>query len=185
MNKLFEIDILILRLIHNHRIELFDAGLLFFSKSAYLIAAGIILYLGFLVFWYKKESIKNIFLRLICMLFTVTLIAILLKYTVLRTRPFDIYPDIINLSGANSPSFPSGHTIIAFTLAFGLLFSYLKWYYCLSIVVWAVIVAYSRLALGAHYPSDVMISIIIAFTTVLLLKKISLDKWIINSILKR
>lgn len=119
------------------------------------------------------------------MLFTVTLIAILLKYTVLRTRPFDIYPDIINLSGANSPSFPSGHTIIAFTLAFGLLFSYLKWYYCLSIVVWAVIVAYSRLALGAHYPSDVMISIIIAFTTVLLLKKISLEKWIINSILKR
>lgn len=177
MSKLFEIDILILRLIHNHRIELFDAGLLFFSKSAYLIATGIILYLGFLVFWYKKESIKNFFLRLICMLFTVTLIAILLKYTVLRTRPFDLYPDIINLSGANSPSFPSGHTIIAFTLAFGLLFSYLKWYYCLSIVVWAVIVAYSRLALGAHYPSDVMISITIAFFTALAFRNFTLYKW--------
>lgn len=177
MNKLFEIDILILRLIHNHRIELFDTDLLFFSKSAYLITAGIILYLGFLVSYLKKESIKNIFLRLICMLFTVTLIAILLKYTVLRTRPFDLYPDIINLSGANSPSFPSGHTIIAFTLAFGLLFSHLKWYYCLSIVVWAVIVAYSRLALGAHYPSDVMISIIIAFFTALAFRNFTLCKW--------
>lgn len=111
------------------------------------------------------------------MLFTVTLIAILLKYTVLRTRPFDLYPDIINLSGANSPSFPSGHTIIAFTLAFGLLFSYLKWYYCLSIVVWAVIVAYSRLALGAHYPSDVMISLIIAFFTTLAFRNFTLYKW--------
>lgn len=119
------------------------------------------------------------------MLFTVTLIAILLKYTVLRTRPFDLYADIINLSGANSPSFPSGHTVIAFTLAFGLLFSNLKWYYCLSVVVWAVIVAYSRLALGAHFPSDVLMSITIAFITILLLKKITLEKWIINSILRR
>lgn len=33
MSKLFEIDILILRLIHNHRIELFDAGLLFFQNQ--------------------------------------------------------------------------------------------------------------------------------------------------------
>lgn len=79
-----------------------------------------------------------------------------------------MFDDIINITGSNSPSFPSGHTVIAFTMAFGLMFSGIKKLYYLPVVVWAIIVAYSRLALGAHFPTDVLTSITIAFVVALI-----------------
>src|SRR5690606_32983829 len=129
MSSLFEMDIFILRLIYNNKVDLFDPILLFITKSTYFIGIGIILYLRLFAFLKKQQYARNIFINLIFLLTVVTLIVFSLKYTVLRTRPFDLYPDIVNLSQASSPSFPSGHTVIGFTLAFGLLFSRLKWFY--------------------------------------------------------
>ncbi len=177
MSKLFEIDIIILRLIQNNRIELFDSVLFWISESAYFIATGIILYLGFLVFIKKSESIKAIFLRLVFMFFMVTLIVISLKYGVLRSRPFVLYQDIINLTEATTPSFPSGHTAIVFTLALGLAFLGIKKLYYLPVLVWAIIVAYSRMALGVHFPSDVFASMVLAFVIVLTIKNLPINKW--------
>ncbi|MDV3805201.1 hypothetical protein CMU35_08585 [Elizabethkingia anophelis] len=172
-----ELDILILRLIHNNRIELFDPILLWVSKSTYPVAFIIVVYLGGLVVFKKSENIKTIFFRLICMFSVVIPIVLSLKYVVLRTRPFDLYTDIMNLSGANTPSFPSGHTVIAFTLAFGFFFSHVQRLYNWLILGWAIIVAYSRLALGAHFPSDVLTSIAIALMTALVFKNFTLYEW--------
>ncbi|WP_053056794.1 phosphatase PAP2 family protein [Tenacibaculum mesophilum] len=177
MGKQIEADIFLLRLIHNNRIELFDSTLLWISKTAYLIAIGIIFCLGWFVFFKKSENAKDIFLKLLLMLSTATLIVISLKYAIHRTRPFDLYGDIVNLSIANSPSFPSGHTVIAFILSFGLLFSNLKRLYYLPVLVWALLVAYSRLALGIHFPTDVIISIIIAFVVTIIFKNFTITKW--------
>ena len=177
MTKLFEIDILILRSIHNNRIELFDPILLWISKSAYLVAISIVIYLVWITYFKKSENTNAIFIRLILMLSAVTLIVISLKYVVLRIRPFNLHTDIMNLSGANSPSFPSGHTAIAFTLAFGFLFSNVKRLYYLPVLAWAIVVAYSRLALGTHFPTDILTSIIIAFVVALIFKNFTIKKW--------
>lgn len=162
MNNLAEFDIQLLRPIHHCRIESLDNLLLWLSGSTYYIAAGIMLCLGVAALLRNPQKFRHSFARLIVMLASVTLAVLALKYTILRTRPFEAYTDIVNLSDATSPSFPSGHTVIAFTIAFGFMFSGFNKLHYLPLLVWAAAVAYSRLALGAHFPSDVLTSIAIA-----------------------
>lgn len=80
----------------------------------------------------------------------------LMKYTFKRDRPFITYPDITKKSAAGSPSFPSGHTSSAFALATSLSLTYPKWYVIASSYTWASTVAFSRMDLGVHYPSDIL-----------------------------
>ena len=78
-----------------------------------------------------------------------------LKYSINRERPFETYPDIVKKANAGSPSFPSGHTSSAFATATSLSLSYPKWYVIVPSFAYAGTVAYSRMYLGVHYPSDV------------------------------
>lgn len=79
-----------------------------------------------------------------------------LKYGIQRPRPFIKYPFIEKASSAGSPSFPSGHTSSSFALATSLSLAYHKWYIIAPAFIWASSVAYSRMDLGVHYPSDVL-----------------------------
>jgi membrane-associated phospholipid phosphatase len=88
-------------------------------------------------------------------------ITLALKYSVNRTRPFITYPDITKKSAAGSPSFPSGHTSSSFALATSLSLSYPKWYIIVPLYSWAGTVAFSRMDLGVHYPSDVVAGAVI------------------------
>lgn len=83
-------------------------------------------------------------------------ITLALKYSINRDRPFITYPDITKKSGAGSPSFPSGHTSSSFALATSLSLSYPRWYVIVPAYSWAGTVAFSRMDLGVHYPSDVL-----------------------------
>jgi membrane-associated phospholipid phosphatase len=86
-----------------------------------------------------------------------------LKYSINRERPFITYPDIINKTGKDisDPSFPSGHTSLAFTLATSISLQYPKWYIIVPAYTYAGTVGYSRMHLGAHYPSDVLVGAIV------------------------
>lgn len=79
-----------------------------------------------------------------------------LKYTVNRTRPYVTYPELYHPYTEGSPSFPSSHTSISFSLATSLSLEYPKWYVIVPSYLWASSVAYSRMHLGVHYPSDVL-----------------------------
>jgi len=78
------------------------------------------------------------------------------KHLFNRPRPFVTYPDITAKIQAGGPSFPSGHASLAFALATSVSLNYPKWYFILPAYAWAGTVAYSRLYLGVHYPSDVL-----------------------------
>lgn len=80
-----------------------------------------------------------------------------LKNTVKRPRPYVTYPDLRNMSEEDSWSFPSGHSSGAFSMATALTLSYPKWYIAVPAYAWAGTVAYSRMHLGVHYPSDVLV----------------------------
>jgi membrane-associated phospholipid phosphatase len=88
-----------------------------------------------------------------------------LKHAVKRERPFLTYPDdIVNKSGidwSDSYSFPSGHSTMAFATATALSLEYPKWYVIVPSYAYAGTVAYSRMHLGVHYPSDVLTGAII------------------------
>jgi membrane-associated phospholipid phosphatase len=88
-------------------------------------------------------------------------ITIILKYSVNRDRPFVTYPDITRKSAAGSPSFPSGHTSSAFATATSVSLAYPKWYVIAPSFAWAGTVGYSRMHLGVHYPSDVLVGALI------------------------
>ncbi len=80
-----------------------------------------------------------------------------LKYIVGRERPYERYPDLIDvIQTSSSPSFPSGHTSVAFAAATALTLEYPRWYVAAPCYFWACSVGYSRMNLGVHYPSDVL-----------------------------
>jgi membrane-associated phospholipid phosphatase len=83
------------------------------------------------------------------------------KYIINRPRPFVTYSFIEKESSGGSPSFPSGHTSEAFALATSLSLTYPKWYIVGPSFLWAGAVGYSRMDLGVHYPSDVLVGAII------------------------
>ncbi|MEE0196294.1 MAG: phosphatase PAP2 family protein [Phocaeicola massiliensis] len=81
------------------------------------------------------------------------------KHIIGRDRPFVKYPDKIHVYGApdaDSPSFPSGHTAAAFSLATSLSITYPQWYVIAPSAVWACGVGFARINQGVHYPSDVV-----------------------------
>ncbi len=90
----------------------------------------------------------------------VALVNLILKNLFERTRPFllsamegKLTPAAWNIP--DSFSFPSGHTAIAFATAIVAFFC-LKKRYAILLTVLAVLVAFSRLYLGVHYPTDVL-----------------------------
>jgi membrane-associated phospholipid phosphatase len=102
-----------------------------------------------------------------------------LKYLVKRKRPFVTYKGIIVNKSGNpclDPSFPSGHTSTSFMLATSLSLAYSKWYIIIPSYLYAGTVAYSRMDLGVHYPSDVLAGALIgtgnAYMTYKINKKI-------------
>jgi len=84
-----------------------------------------------------------------------------LKYSINRERPYVTYPDITKKSKGGTPSFPSGHTSSAFATATSVSLFYPKWYIIVPSYLYAGTVAYSRMDLGVHYPSDVLAGAVI------------------------
>ena len=99
-----------------------------------------------------------------------------LKIAFKRPRPFTTYPDIITKkSDGGSYSFPSGHTTAAFATATSLTLAFPKWYVAVPAYTYAAAVAYSRMYLGVHYPSDVLGGMIIGIGSSLLVFQV--QKW--------
>ena len=84
-----------------------------------------------------------------------------LKKIINRDRPYITYPNIQPYYIENDPAFPSGHTTAAFSTATSLSLTVKKWYVVVPAYTWAGAVAYSRLHLGVHYPSDVLVGAVI------------------------
>lgn len=111
-----------------------------------------------------------------------------LKNTVCRPRPCLIDPSVsLAVPVPNSYSFPSGHTGSSFAAATALFCFSKKWGIpCLAV---ATIVGLSRMYLFVHYPTDVLVGVLLgtfaAVVTFLVMKKYGLDKRLENPLLKK
>jgi len=80
-----------------------------------------------------------------------------LKYTIDRKRPYEAYPHLIFPDEyIQGHSFPSGHVSTAFATATSLTLTCKKWYIVIPAYTWATSVAYARMYVGQHYPTDVL-----------------------------
>lgn len=103
-----------------------------------------------------------------------------MKNVVNRKRPYKALTDVHTVgSTERSASFPSGHTSSAFTVATMLSLNYPKWYVIAPSFVWAGLAGYSRMAMGMHYPSDVLMGAAIGAGSAYLIYK--LRKPIVNA----
>ena len=96
-----------------------------------------------------------------------------LKNIVRRQRPFVKFPNVFynkNNSPTDDFSFPSGHSSIAFSIATLLTLRYPdKPLLIATSYFYAVTVAYGRVYLGVHYPSDVLTGALIGSTSAVLI----------------
>lgn len=86
-----------------------------------------------------------------------------LKKAVMRPRPFLEIPALEPLiKRPKGFSFPSGHTTLAFAVAF-IISRILPKRYSIPAFLIAALVAFSRLYLGVHYPTDVLGGICVGY----------------------
>ena len=170
-------DIRLLRSMYSQEVLPSDDFFRFTSNSEFYVIAGIPA--GMIVAGLIRDD-KDMLRNAVVMLAGETIntgLKLGLKYTVNRDRPFMTYSDITKKIDVGGPSFPSGHTSSAFATATSLSLAYPKWYVIVPSYGWAGTVAYSRMHLGVHYPSDVLAGAIVgagsAFLTYEINKKLN------------
>lgn len=115
----------------------------------------IIAYLAF----YKKDR-QAAFAMLVALGLTVLVGNVVIKNIVARARPFEVYPYIdLLLTAPKDYSFPSGHTASSFAVAAIIQYFYPKqakyaW-------VLACLIAFSRMFLFVHFPTDILGGIVL------------------------
>lgn len=170
------IDIDLLKTINVNRSVKLDPFFRACTNSTYPISITIpvaILGTGFI----KNDSaLKNQGIQIGVALAITTVVTEGLKIIIQRPRPFITYPFIQQAAEGSGASFPSGHVSIAFTTATSLSLIYHKWYIVVPSFVWASAIAYSRMDLGVHYPSDVLAGAVIGVGSSLLSYKA--NKWL-------
>ena len=124
---------------------------LFFKKTRKIgITMGLSLFIGYLV--------GNLFL----------------KNVIARVRPYNLKTEaVLLIPKLKSFSFPSGHTLSSFEGATSIFLRYMKW--GIPALVLAVLIAFSRMYLYVHYPTDVLAGAILGIA-ISFLAKFIVDK---------
>lgn len=88
---------------------------------------------------------------------------LLLKPWINRMRPYDLLQYEILIPPMGDPSFPSGHTSASFAAATALYAINRKW--GAAAYVLAALMGFSRLYLGVHFPTDVVVGAVVGVLT--------------------
>lgn len=162
------LDISLLREINVNRITGLDGVFIFLSGIGPIIAASIPLVFILIGFLKKKREIWFNGIKIAAPYLLSVIISNVIKTNVARPRPFTTFSFIQKLSSGGSGSFPSGHTSDVFSIAMAVSLLYPKPGVVIPIFLWAILVAYSRMDLGVHYPTDVLAGALIGIAAALL-----------------
>ena len=121
-------------------------------------------------FWIALSLILLVFRRtrrlgvccVVSMALTFLVVNCAIKPLIARTRPYDLFSEIQILTHTERDfSFPSGHSANSFAVAW-ILYRMAPKKYGIPAVVLAALIAFSRLYVGVHYPTDVLAGTAIA-----------------------
>ena len=117
--------------------------------------------LGVLMLFFKQTRKAGVS-ALCAMLIGLIVVNFTIKPLVSRPRPWLVIADFANLVPEHDPnSFPSGHTNAAFAFALAVCVSAPKRWMKVTAVCMAAVMGLSRLYVGVHFPSDVLMGAVI------------------------
>jgi membrane-associated phospholipid phosphatase len=100
----------------------------------------------------------------------------IVKKTFSALRPYEVDPRIMQWSVGGGFSFPSGHTTEAFASAMALTLLFPSWKVAVPAFTWALLIAYTRVHLGVHFPFDILGGVIIGISSAYLLHTVFVRK---------
>lgn len=143
--------------------------LLAFFLAKYFILILVLLIITTFIFCLKNKISKKIifFKKTILSLCYTTILYLSFSLTFPHPRPFVISCGYQFINHLNNNSYPSKHGILIFTFAFSFLFWH-HWLYGILLIFSSIIIAWSRIYLGIHWPLDMISSIILSLLSCLL-----------------
>lgn len=142
-----------------------DAFMTFMSTIGNYGLIWIILSIMLMLFKTTRKSGVVMAISLVLGLLACNLI---MKPVFARMRPFDLAQFSVIIKAPDDYSFPSGHTLASFEAFWVLVLTKAKKYYSIIILFIATLISFSRLYLYVHFPSDVIVSIILGFISAFL-----------------
>lgn len=127
------------------------------------------IFIIFLVY-FKRRNKSLVLFSILSLVITVIGVEFIIKPFVQRPRPFIVNPHIETLLRPGGYSFPSGHTATSIALMTMMALNDVS--YKFVYITLALLMAFSRLYLYVHYPSDVIVGILLGFFIGYLMHKI-------------
>jgi len=125
------------------------------------------LYLALGAGLYWQEGLDSLFLHTLLLAFLIERpLYFVLKNSFKRNRPAVALNNFTSLvTPSDQFSFPSGHTSAAFMVA--AITGYFVPVLLLPLLIWSILVGFSRVVLGVHFPTDTLVGMILGSSVAL------------------
>ena len=139
----------------------------------YLILALI----GILVIYFLfKPLYRQLIIKMVLGLALACFITFIIRHLFYSPRPFVQNIGTNYFAHDKTSSLPSQHAVFVWTICFSIYLNYKKQFKVLAYLctVVALLVCWSRIYLGVHWPQDMLVGLLLSFISVYLVKKIGI-----------